>query len=125
LGFPPPRVGLILPVRAPKMTGTDSVGGHDDEHTGRRDAAARQHHQGRFTTGWITSWRRHHFGRQDIRLAVVLNGGVSLAIWISGVTLELHHLAMARPWNETTYCPLLDLDPTAQQAWESTVAVRE
>src|SRR5512132_1446508 len=27
------------------------------------------------------------FGRQDIRLAVVLNGGVSLAIWISGVTL--------------------------------------
>jgi DNA primase len=67
----------------------------------------------------------NHFGRQDIRLAVVLNGGVSLAIWISGVTLELHHLAMARPWNETTYCPLLDLDPTAQQAWESTVAVRE
>jgi patatin-related protein len=49
------------------------------------------------------------FGRQDIRLAVVLNGGVSLAIWISGVTLELHHLAMARRWDETTYGPVLDL----------------
>jgi patatin-related protein len=46
---------------------------------------------------------------QDIRLAVVMNGGVSLAIWISGVTLELHHLAMARRWDETTYHPLLDL----------------
>jgi patatin-related protein len=47
--------------------------------------------------------------RQDIRLAVVMNGGVSLAIWISGVTLELHHLAMARRWEEATYRPLLDL----------------
>ena len=36
------------------------------------------------------------FDRQDIRVAVVMNGGVSLAIWISGVTLELHHLALAR-----------------------------
>jgi patatin-related protein len=34
---------------------------------------------------------------------------VSLAIWISGVTLELHHLAMASRWDETTYRPLLDL----------------
>lgn len=49
------------------------------------------------------------FGRQDVRLAVVLNGGVSLAIWISGVTLELHHLAMAHRWDEPTYRPLLDL----------------
>jgi hypothetical protein len=29
--------------------------------------------------------------RQDIRVAVVLNGGVSLAVWISGVTLELYN----------------------------------
>ncbi|MFD8818393.1 hypothetical protein ACFV23_44620, partial [Streptomyces sp. NPDC059627] len=33
---------------------------------------------------------------QDVRLAVVMNGGVSLAVWISGVTQELHRLATAR-----------------------------
>lgn len=32
---------------------------------------------------------------QEIRIAAVLNGGVSLAVWISGVVLELHHLALA------------------------------
>jgi len=32
---------------------------------------------------------------QDIRLAVVLNGGVSLAVWISGVTHELNELVQA------------------------------
>jgi patatin-related protein len=32
---------------------------------------------------------------QEIRIAAVLNGGVSLAIWMSGVTLELHHLALS------------------------------
>ncbi|MCC3773387.1 patatin-like protein [Streptomyces sp. UNOB3_S3] len=47
--------------------------------------------------------------RQDIRLAVVMNGGVSLAVWIGGVTVELHHLAMARRWDEAVYRPLLDL----------------
>jgi patatin-related protein len=47
--------------------------------------------------------------RQEIRLAVVLNGGVSLAVWISGVTLELHHLAMAEQKGEQTYGPLLNL----------------
>ncbi|MFF7725543.1 patatin-like protein [Streptomyces sp. NPDC008001] len=56
----------------------------------------------------VTS-RDTDFDRQDIRLAVVMNGGVSLAVWIGGVTLELHHLAMARRWDETTYKPLLDL----------------
>ncbi|MGK4584829.1 patatin-like protein [Kitasatospora sp. HPMI-4] len=49
------------------------------------------------------------FDRQEIRLAVVLNGGVSLAVWMSGVTLELHHLARARRWNPAAYRPLLDL----------------
>jgi patatin-related protein len=48
---------------------------------------------------------------QDIRFAVVLNGGVSLAVWISGVTLELHHLALASrgrgDW--ATYRAVLDL----------------
>jgi patatin-related protein len=47
--------------------------------------------------------------RQDIRLAVVLNGGVSLAIWISGVTLELYHLAMASRTRAGAYYPLLEL----------------
>ncbi|MFD8705351.1 patatin-like protein [Kitasatospora sp. NPDC059648] len=46
---------------------------------------------------------------QEIRLAVVLNGGVSLAVWMSGVTLELHHLAMARRWQQSVYEPLLGL----------------
>ena len=31
----------------------------------------------------------------EIRIALVLNGGVSLAVWMSGVVLELHHLALA------------------------------
>jgi patatin-related protein len=50
------------------------------------------------------------FAKQEIRLAAVLNGGVSLAVWMSGVTLEMHHLAMAsagaRSWN--TYRDVLD-----------------
>ncbi|MFD4507045.1 patatin-like protein [Streptomyces sp. NPDC058457] len=46
---------------------------------------------------------------QDIRLAVVMNGGVSLAVWISGVTLELHRLATARRGACRAYAPLLDL----------------
>jgi hypothetical protein len=40
------------------------------------------------------------FDRQDIRLAVVLNGGVSLAIWTSGVTPEAHQLAISRRWDK-------------------------
>ncbi|MCF3106165.1 patatin-like protein [Streptomyces roseoverticillatus] len=47
--------------------------------------------------------------RQDIRVAVVMNGGVSLAVWIGGVAAELHHLAMARRWDQAVYRPLLDL----------------
>jgi patatin-related protein len=52
------------------------------------------------------------FDKQDIRVAVVMNGGVSLAIWISGVTLELRHLALRAdapvdPWPE--YREVLEL----------------
>ncbi len=52
------------------------------------------------------------FDRQDIRLAVVMNGGVSLAIWMSGVTLEVHHLVLSgrgqeRAW--PVYDDVLDL----------------
>ncbi|RAS59956.1 patatin-related protein [Lentzea atacamensis] len=43
--------------------------------------------------------------REEVRFAVVLNGGVSLAVWMGGVVLELDRLT--RPG--TTYQPLLDL----------------
>ncbi|WP_217560892.1 patatin-like protein [Streptomyces sp. GbtcB6] len=46
---------------------------------------------------------------QDVRLAVVMNGGVSLAVWISGVTQELHRLATARRGPGRAYLPLLEL----------------
>ena len=49
------------------------------------------------------------FDRQDIRLAVVMNGGVSLAVWMGGMTLELQRLAMARRRGDGGYLPLLDL----------------
>jgi patatin-related protein len=57
---------------------------------------------------------------EEIRFAVVMNGGVSLAVWISGVTLELEHLAMGRRWGETTYGPLLDL--LNADAWVDVIA---
>ncbi|MEV4742304.1 patatin-like protein [Streptomyces sp. NPDC049555] len=49
--------------------------------------------------------------RQDIRLAVVMNGGISLAVWIGGVAVELHRLATARGREGAAhgYGPLLDL----------------
>ena len=51
--------------------------------------------------------------RQEIRLAVVMTGGVSLAVWISGVTLELYRLATARAGAGAgagaAYSSLLDL----------------
>ncbi|MGK5545889.1 patatin-like protein [Streptomyces sp. URMC 127] len=47
--------------------------------------------------------------RQDIRVAVVMNGGVSLAVWIGGVAAELHHLATARRHDRAVYRPLLGL----------------
>lgn len=57
---------------------------------------------------------QEHADRQDIRLAVVLNGGVSLAVWISGVAVELHRLVQesrapqaARAGN--SYSGLLDV----------------
>lgn len=43
--------------------------------------------------------------REEVRFAVVLNGGVSLAVWMGGVVLELDRLTRAG----TTYQPLLDL----------------
>ncbi len=42
---------------------------------------------------------------EEIRLAVVLNGGVSLAVWMGGASLELHRLAQGAG----VYGPLLKL----------------
>jgi patatin-related protein len=47
--------------------------------------------------------------RQDVRFAVVMNGGSSLAVWISGVAIELCRIASARGGTGTAYTPLLDL----------------
>ncbi|MDV6011454.1 patatin-like protein [Haloechinothrix sp. LS1_15] len=51
------------------------------------------------------------FDTQDIRIAVVMSGGVSLAVWTSGVTIELSHLAQARaePSPAVEYREILDL----------------
>ncbi|HEU5268092.1 MAG TPA: patatin-like protein, partial [Jatrophihabitans sp.] len=50
------------------------------------------------------------FAKQEVRLAAVLNGGVSLAVWMSGVTLEFQHVALASSglgsWQ--TYAEVLD-----------------
>jgi patatin-related protein len=53
-------------------------------------------------TGPVTTADHAHDGEpeppdvtQEIRLAVVLNGGVSLAVWMSGVALELNRLVQA------------------------------
>jgi patatin-related protein len=51
---------------------------------------------------------------QDLRVAVVLNGGVSLAVWISGVVIELNRLvqgsrAPADRRRGDVYAELLDL----------------
>ncbi|MBG0824268.1 patatin-like protein [Planomonospora sp. ID91781] len=35
--------------------------------------------------------------REDIRIAVVMNGGVSLAVWMGGVTNEINRLALSSP----------------------------
>ena len=45
--------------------------------------------------GGVTEEAPESAATQDIRLAVVLNGGVSLAVWISGVTHELNNLVQA------------------------------
>jgi patatin-related protein len=42
---------------------------------------------------------------EELRLAVVMNGGVSLAIWIGGVTHEINELVQAKPGS--TYDTLL------------------
>lgn len=49
---------------------------------------------------------------QDLRLAVIMNGGVSLAVWIGGVALELHQFEKT----SGPYAELLDFVATRVQA---------
>src|SRR5262245_6345246 len=45
---------------------------------------------------------------RESRLGLVMNGGVSLAVWIGGVTLEVDRLRLASIANETSSAPALD-----------------
>ena len=47
--------------------------------------------------------------REEVRCAVVLNGGVSLAVWMGGVALELDRLVKARARHVRIYEQLLQL----------------
>ncbi|NGY65351.1 patatin-like protein [Lentzea sp. NEAU-D13] len=52
---------------------------------------------------------------EEIRFAVVLNGGVSLAVWMGGVVLELDRLTRAMPDGDPAYRAMLNLvDGTAR-----------
>ena len=47
---------------------------------------------------------------EELRIAVVLNGGVSLAVWMGGVSHELNRLSFADdPGRASPYAPLLEL----------------
>jgi predicted acylesterase/phospholipase RssA len=46
---------------------------------------------------------------EEVRFAVVLNGGVSLAIWMGGVTYEIDRLTRTWPGADSVYGRLLDL----------------
>jgi patatin-related protein len=49
--------------------------------------------------------------QQEIRIAAALNGGVSLAVWMSGAVLELHHVALSSQGVDgwASYGEVLDL----------------
>lgn len=47
---------------------------------------------------------------EELRLATVLNGGVSLAVWMGGATLEIDRLVKADPDDDTSpYAAMLKL----------------
>jgi len=53
---------------------------------------------------------------EDIRIALVMSGGVSLAVWIGGVTRELHALIEAEPGDRGVYGDLLDITKSTVRA---------
>ena len=58
------------------------------------------------TTGLFGHEELHAVPEEQVRLAVVLNGGVSLAVWMGGVVLELDRLTKADPGAATPYSVL-------------------
>jgi patatin-related protein len=46
---------------------------------------------------------------EDLRLGVVMNGGVSLAVWIGGVAMEMNRLTRSSAGDGSTYGDLLDI----------------
>ena len=60
--------------------------------------------------GLLSAARRSRPPREELRFGTVLNGGVSLAVWMSGATVELLRIAReSGPYGE-----ILDaLDATA------------
>ncbi|WP_432477347.1 patatin-like protein [Nocardioides sp. GXQ0305] len=58
------------------------------------------------TTGLLGHAELHAVPEEQVRLAVVLNGGVSLAVWMGGVVLELDRLTKADPAAGTPYSVL-------------------
>ncbi|HWH32782.1 MAG TPA: patatin-like protein, partial [Egibacteraceae bacterium] len=47
--------------------------------------------------------------REQLRIALVMSGGSSLAIWIGGVSAEVHRLTQTAPGDATGYGALLDI----------------
>ena len=47
--------------------------------------------------GLLSHLASHPVPAEEVRFAVVLNGGVSLAVWMGGVVLELDRLTKADP----------------------------
>ncbi|MDQ4148489.1 MAG: patatin-like protein, partial [Actinomycetota bacterium] len=50
---------------------------------------------------------------EEFRLAVVMNGGVSLAIWIGGVAMEMNRLTNSRAGDSSCYGDLLNITKSA------------
>jgi patatin-related protein len=46
---------------------------------------------------------------EEVRVAVVMNGGVSLAVWIGGVAREVHAATAASPGDGSAYGAVLDI----------------
>lgn len=58
---------------------------------------------------WLADWAIDPADREELRLATVLTGGVSLAVWMGGVGFELNRLLRARPPGGPTPGTAVDL----------------
>ena len=67
-------------------------------------------------TGLLSHLATHPVPEEEVRFAVVLNGGVSLAVWMGGVVLELDRLTKADPAAAGPYALLKRLTGCAARA---------